>query len=126
MLNLIMKREKRSSSLKADDESTWSLILWFCQGRVAGDAYTDMSSQPLSIRTRVQVNKTKLVLLLGEGMSLHKELKARYLHGLDQAANWDKCQNLVLLEGDERESLGTTMFIIHCVSKPLGEIISLL
>lgn len=31
-----------------------------------------------------------------------------FTHSPDQAVNWDKCQNLVLLKGDERKSLGIT------------------
>lgn len=46
-----------------------------------------------------------------------------FTHGLDQAANWDRCQNLVLRKGRVWE---LQVFVIHCHSKPLWEIVPLL
>lgn len=78
------------------------------------------------MRTCAQVNKTKLALLLGEGMSLHEELEGRCLH------SWPGCKlgQMSKFSFTEKEMKGRVgepqIFVILCVSKPLWEIVSLL
>lgn len=63
---------------------------------------------------------------MGEGTSLQEELKGECLHS--RAAKWDKCcQNIVVLQGGERRSLGAAdVSAIHCFSKPHGEMVAVL
>lgn len=77
------------------------------------------------MRTCAQVNKTKLALLLGEGMSLHEELEGGCLH------SWPGCKlgqmsKFSFTEKRWKGELGSHKYLSFTVSKPLWEIVSLL